>query len=251
MTGEISRFVGGFVLLIKGGVFLLKRRHLLVLALTPLMLNLLLYVAAIVMLVYYYGEWFGLIMQRPEIWYMLIVYHLLRILAFLTVVAVFIFSFVFVGTVLAAPFLDLLSERVETALQDKIYNQPVGRPVGEPFRIRQLAADILRSVGHAAKNLAILIAAFPLNFVPVVGQASWLGVGWLLLAYDFTSFAMDRRRLSFREKWQRLLADLPSTLGFGAAVFLLLVVPLVGLVVLPVATVAGTMLFLDIEDRNP
>jgi CysZ protein len=109
----------------------------------------------------------------------------------------------------------------------------------------------LRSAGHAAKNLAILIAAFPLNFIPLIGQAAWLGLGWLLLAYDFTSFAMDRRRLSFREKWRLLLADWPSTLGFGAAVFGLMVVPLIGLVVLPTAAVAGTMLVLDIEGQHP
>jgi CysZ protein len=243
VTRAIRRFAEGVALPIKGGVFLLRRRRLLLLALAPLLLNLALYVTAVALFVRYYDEWFGLLMDRPEAWYLLVGYYALRILALLVAVAVFIFSFVFVGTVLAAPFLELLSERTEAALR--------GLRDDQPFRIRQWTVDVLRSVGHAAKTLFILIAAFPLSFLPVVGPAAWLILGWLLLAYDLTSFAMDRRRLSFREKWRLLLTDASGTLGFGAAIFFLMAVPLVGLLVLPAAAVAGTMLFLDLEARPP
>jgi CysZ protein len=238
----IRRFVQGFVLPIKGAVFLLRRRRLLLLALAPLLLNVVVYVVAVVLFVQYYGQGFSLLVDRPDAWYALVGYYALRVLVFLIVVAVFIFSFVFVGTVLAAPFLDLLSERTEAVLRGRIDDRP--------FHIQRWATDVLRSTGHAAKTLVILVIAFPLSFIPVAGHAAWLGLGWLLLAYDLTSFAMDRRRLSFREKWRLLLTDMSGTLGFGAAVFFLMVVPLVGLVVLPAAAVAGTMLLLDLESKR-
>ena len=104
---------------IRGGTFLLRHRRLLPLAVAPFLLNALLYAAAVFAFFQYYDDWFSLIMQPPELWYWLGVYYVLRVLAFLMGVAVFVFSFVFVGTVLAAPILDLLSERTEAIVQGR------------------------------------------------------------------------------------------------------------------------------------
>jgi CysZ protein len=236
---SLRRLIEGVTLPIKGGLLLIRHRRLLALALAPLLLNILLYAAAVFLFVRYYDEWFGLLMDRPEVWYWLTVYYLLRVLALLVGVAVFIFSFVFVGTVIAAPFLELLSEQTEAILRGGD---------DQPFRFRQWLIDVTRSVGHAVTVLLILVAALPLSFVPVVGHLAWLGLGWVLLAYEFAGFAMDRRRLSFREKWRSTLSDLSGSVGFGAAAFFLMAIPLLGLISLPVAAVAGTMLFLTRED---
>lgn len=237
MLSGIRRFVVAVTLPIKGGVFLLRHRRLLWLAAIPVLLNIVLYTAAIILFIRYAGEWFSFIMERPDTWYLLIVYYVLRLLAFLIGIAVFIFSFVFVGTIIAAPFLDILSERTEAILR--------GTHADQPFHVRQWTIDALRSIGHAVITLFILLIAFPLSFVPIVGHAAWLGLGWLLLTYEFTGFVMDRWRFSFREKWRLLLSDLSGSFGFGAATFFITMIPLVGLVSLPVATVAGTMLFLS------
>jgi len=60
----------------------------------------------------------------------------------------------------------------------------------------------------------------------------WLGASWLLLAYNFAAFAFVRR---LGQEWA-------TTLGFGAAVFCSLLIPLLGLVLLPLATIGGTLL---------
>jgi CysZ protein len=169
-------------------------------------------------------------------------YYALRFLAFVLIGAVFLFSFTLVGTVLAAPFLERLSERTEAVLR--------APRTAQPFRLSRWAADIVRSIGHAFIMLLLLALTFPLSFLQVVGPVAWLGLGCLLLAYDFITLAMDRRRWSLREKWRRLLGDMAGTLGFGAALFGLLAVPVVGWLMLPTAAVAGTMLLLDLEGRS-
>ena len=83
---------------------------------------------------------------------------------------------------------------------------------------------------------------------PVVGPAAWLGLGWLLLVYDFTSFAFDRRRLTFREKCVRILSNRAESLGFGAALFVLLAIPVVNIVSLSVAAVSATLLVFERAD---
>jgi CysZ protein len=237
-----QRFSAGFLLALTGGQFLLHHRRLWALALAPLLLNILLYLAALLLIAHYYEQGFGLLLAPPQSWYLLIGYYALRLLALLMISALFLFSFVFVGTGLAAPFLERLSARVEGLLGGRTEEARVTFP--------QLLADCGRAVGHSFLCLSLLIAAAPLNFLPGLGHAAWLLLSWLLLAYNFTTFAMDRRRLSFGAKWRWLLAEGAATLGLGAALFVMMAVPVVGFVLLPVATVAGTMLLRDIEGRR-
>jgi CysZ protein len=235
------RFIVGFLLPLKSGELLLHHRRLWSLALAPLLINILFYLAAFFLLVRYYEEWFGLLLVPPQHWYLLAGYYVLRLLALLVIVALLLFSFVFVGTVLAAPFLERLSARVEALL--------FGRE--EPqVSFLQFIADFGRTMGHSLLCLGLLVAAFPLNFLPGLGHIAWLLLSWLLLAYNFATFAMDRRRLTFGAKWRWLLAEWAATLGFGAALFVTMAIPVVGFVLLPVATVAGTLFLRDIEGRH-
>src|SRR5262249_22106744 len=65
------------------------------------------------------------------------------------------------------------------------------------------------------------------------------------------AFALERRPWSFREQWRRLRRECAATLGLGAAVFVMMMVPLVGLLLLPTAAVAGDWLVLDDVARGP
>ena len=237
----ITRFIQGFALPFRGAALLWRTPALRRLAIAPLILNIILYIIAISLFTQYYETGFGLLIARPEAWYWLIGYYVLRSLAFVAAIGVFLFSFVFIGRALATPFLDILSEWTEDTLH--------GTPTNRPFHLGHWIVDILRSLAHTLGLLFLLAAAFPLSFIPVIGQAAWLGLGWLLLAYDFTSFALDRRRLSFRAKWQRVLSHRAGSLGFGAALFVLLAIPVVNLFGLSVAAVSGTLLVYE-QDRS-
>ena len=217
----------------RGAALLWRTPALRRLAIVPLILNVILYAIAISLFIQYYETGFGLLIARPEAWYWLIGYYVLRGLAFVTVIGVFLFSFVFIGRALATPFLDILSEWTEDALQ--------GTPTNRPFHLGHWIVDILRSLGHTLGMLFLLVAAFPLSFIPVIGQAAWLGLGWLLLVYDFSGFALDRRRLTFREKWRHAHSERAGSFGFGAALFVLLAIPVVNLFGLSVAAVSGTL----------
>jgi hypothetical protein len=67
-------------------------------------------------------------------------------------------------------------------------------------------------------------------------QAATEGDGALSEKQRLESF--NRRRLAW-----------PRVLGFGAATFILMAVPLGGLLALPAATVAGTLLVLELESH--
>jgi CysZ protein len=73
----------------------------------------------------------------------------------------------------------------------------------------------------------------------------------LFLPLDYASYALDRRRLRFRDKRRWILDHRGVMLGFGAAAFVLCLVPVLNLLAMPVLVTAGTLLVLRNPPRSP
>jgi CysZ protein len=119
-----------------------------------------------------------------------------------------------------------------------------------------MLGDLGRTLLHETSNLAIYLAViaplFLLNLlVPVIGPALFLIGGFYIsatfFAYDFMAFCMARRRWQFRHKWSFLKQNKALTFGFGSALATALLVPVLGLVCMPMAAVGGTLLFCDLD----
>jgi CysZ protein len=154
-----------------------------------------------------------------------------------------------VAGLLATPFVDKLSEQVESRVLG---------PYDEPFSVRVLLGDLAQSVAHTALSmllwLALMGAAFTLNVLPVAGQVLSFLAGLLATAFLVSRESMDgplsRRRMSYGHKL-RLLARHPLlTLGFGLAASALLWVPFLNLLVLPMTAAGGTLLFCHLEQQD-
>lgn len=142
--------------------------------------------------------------------------------------------------VIAGPFNELLSERVEQELTG------VAAPRFSPIAFIR---DALTGIAHALRRLAValtgagvLVAA---NAVPVAGTliAGTLGA-WAAskaAAYDCYDAVLARRRLSYDAKLAFLEAHRPRALGLGAAVTAMLLVPGLNLIALGVGAVGATL----------
>jgi CysZ protein len=135
--------------------------------------------------------------------------------------------------------------------------------IGEPFYEKLSAtADVVpgvaevpwwRAIPRSIRDslvtlfyvLLFTVPLFVLGFVPVVGQTvvPVLGavVSGFFLTVELTTLAFERRGVARRERFAVLRANKSLALGFGVAVFLLFLVPLVAVVAMP-AAVAGAAL---------
>jgi len=144
-----------------------------------------------------------------------------------------------------APFAGVLSERAEHA--------QTGAKVA-PQSWGQTAALSARGLGQAILGvllyLAIAVPLFVLHWVvPAVAPLMWVaGVVQTALFFAFDAFnePLHRRGASFGGKWRFIGTHLAESLGFGSGVALLMVVPLLSVIVTPVAIVGGTLLYLDL-----
>ncbi len=160
-------------------------------------------------------------------------------LQFILVYCVIVFfSFTAMGNIICLPLLDIISEKVELI-------------VGEETDIVPFWKSIMPSMKSAFIflfiKLFIFIILLPLFFVPFIGAFLFFIFGALFLAVDYLDFPMGRRAWSFTQKKQFLQAHKFEYLLFGIIVCFGMMIPFVNFLIFPIATIAGTLFFMECE----
>jgi CysZ protein len=155
------------------------------------------------------------------------------------VALVAVLGFVAVTLAIGGPFYERLSELVD----DGVGAVPEGPRRGTASSLLRGARDGLVLVVF---SLLTAVPLFVAGFVPVLGQTVVpvlaALVGGRLLVLELTAPALDRRGFGFAAR--RRLVRSRRLLGWGVGVptYLLCLVPLVGIVAVPVGAAASTLL---------
>lgn len=245
---------------VPAGLGLLRReRALWIWCLLPLVLNLLFFGAAVIVFASYYDvlvAGLGELVTAPDptAWYQWLWVGPLRVLVWALrwiVVVLFAliiyFLFTVVGGVIAAPFLDLLSQRVERLRSGRVHGSDTG---ALRAALRVAFEDAKRTLFFLGGQ-AILLA---LGLIPGLQPISAIGVfvfAAFFLSLDYTAYVFDRQEVSFRERRSWLWSHKGTLLGFGGAAFGTFLIPGLNFLALPVLVTAGTTLALDLPRRAP
>lgn len=225
-------FFSGFKLITQKG---LKR-----FVFIPLLINIALFIGSMFLLIIKFEEWItALINWLPDIlsWLEWIIWP--------TAIFVTIFSYGMLFTVItnfiAAPFNGLLSEKVELHLTGQKINDD---------GFAELLKDVPRMLGREWTKLCYYlpraIGFFILLWVlPVIGQILWVLFSCWMFAVQYQDYAFDNHKISFKQMKTDLQSKQGLSYGFGFAVMLLTAIPLVNLIVMPVAVCGGTKLWVD------
>ena len=250
----------GFRFGFSGWRFFAQQRKLWAYALIPWLLNLILMFAFLLVLNHWFPELFATLKTHllPEVtnsnpaWYMTLWYGLLNVLlfflkTFLSVLAfvILLLLFYFLSFILAAPFNDLLSEKVE---------QLQGHTTDKPFRLREFLQEIWRILKtETLKTCALLgLALIPLflGLIPVLGPILLAPLTAILTSFDFgfnyADLPLARRLVPIRERVQFAKSKFWILVGFG----LPLLLPFANFILMPGFVVGGTLLTLALESSS-
>ncbi len=186
------------------------------------------------------SAWYGWLWVGPLLALALVVKA-----ALLVALAVAIyFLFTVLGALLAAPFLDLLSERVERLVAG---DAPRARTLAESLRVaaRSLWEEGKRTGFFLAVQLGLALFALVPGVQPVAAAAS-LAFTALFLPLDFTAYSLDRRRVPFRARRRWIWAHKREMIGFGGLGLALFFVPGLSFLCLPWLVTSGTLLVLEL-----
>jgi CysZ protein len=227
-----SYFIKGFSLIRKKGV----RRFVFI----PLIINSLLFSVAFYYLYLELNSYMARIMAWLPSWldWLSII---LWPLAILTVLVISSFTFSTIANWLAAPFNGLLSEKMEAILQGQ--SAPKGNML-------DIAKDIPRTLSREWQKLSYYlpraIGFFIIMWVlPIFGQVIWfLFIAWMM-AIQYKDYPFDNHKIPFNQMKGILKQNQGLSYSFGITVAVFSMIPIVNLVVMPVAICGATALWVD------
>ena len=222
----------GFRLILRPGVRLY--------VFVPLSINALLFASAIV----FGAGWVGELSRQLSAqwaWADWIVW-LLWPLFIIVVLLIGFFFFSVLANLLGAPFNGFLAEAVERSLTG---TAPPGSGLSLPAEIFEaLRTEARKLLYFAWRALPLLV----LIFIPLLNLAApflWAVLGAWMMAIEYLEYPMNNHGRLFPEVRAALRERRGLALGFGAAVLLLTLVPVVNFIAMPVAVAGGTKLWVD------
>ncbi|WP_018330461.1 EI24 domain-containing protein [Actinomycetospora chiangmaiensis] len=151
------------------------------------------------------------------------------------VALVAVLTFVAVTLAIGGPFYEKLSEIVD----DTVGSVPAGPR-------RSWFASVRDGVLLVGLSVLVAIPLFVAGFVPVVGQTAVpvvaALVGGRLLVLELTAPALERRGLGFGSRRRLVRSRRLLAWAVGVPTYLLCLIPLVGIVAVPVGAAAATLL---------
>jgi ABC transport system ATP-binding/permease protein len=167
---------------------------------------------------------------------------------FVPLMAAYIFALF--GKFPLMPFMEILAE--------KTCEEIVGPAPDVPFQVavflRNLAIGLWDALLVTVLQLFLLLVFFPLAYIPLIGPILWFSLPPAFGAsIDYVDLNLVVRHYKIMEKLRLLWRRKGRFFGFGLAFFLCLEIPwvnlLLGMVLLPTATVGGALLFMELDDR--
>lgn len=210
--------------------------------LIPALIALVLYVAALVLLIVYVPDLAAAVTPFADDWSD-DARRAVRIIVGVGIVgaaALFaVLTFTALTLLIGEPFYERLAVRAEESMG--------GAP---PEAGGSIGAEVLHGIGDAlvlgVVALGFAVVFFVLGLLPGVGQTVVPVVAACVSGYflsgELTGIALARRGLRRRERFARLRRERPLAIGFGTAVFLVFLIPFGAVVAMPGAVVGGTML---------
>ncbi|MEO8548892.1 MAG: EI24 domain-containing protein [Kofleriaceae bacterium] len=174
---------------------------------------------------------------------------LLTVIVVALLAGVALLLFTAVAGAVAGPFNEMLSERIEARL--------TGRAVPR-FSFAEFLHELSLGLVHGIRRVAVAILGsvlvLALGFIPVVGTIAALVLGFWFAArgaaYDSYDAVLARRSLAYREKLAYLERHRARSLGLGAVVAGMLLVPGLNLVALGLGAAGATVAAVEGYARN-
>lgn len=162
---------------------------------------------------------------------------LVGLIAAIVLIALGIYCFSIVANIIASPFNAVLSVKIEERLVPGLEH-----PTSNPLFV------ITRAIGREIRKLLYFLPRFfgllVLSFIPgvnAIAPFARVSFGAWVMAIQYCDYAADNNQISFDELKRRLGQNRMQACLFGVLVYILIAIPVLNLVLIPVAVAGGTV----------
>ncbi len=230
----INCFLRGFRLVLQPGI----RRFILL----PLTINTLVFTAAVWLGIEQFDNLLEWLFPAGNSFWVKFAHAAIWVIFTGVVLIVLLYTFTLLANLLGAPFNGLLSEKIEHYLS--------GNPVQDQGGFRNFISTILPSLASELRKftyfLFLGILVFLLSLIPVLNIISpflWVIFSSWVLALEYISYPMENNRIYFSQVRLRIREKKILSLGFGLAVMITTLIPLINFMVMPAAVAGATVMW--------
>jgi CysZ protein len=239
MFQALRAFSEGWRFHIKGIRFAFQHLSFLALSILPFVLALSLYVFAFYLFTLYADDLLGMLWHlengessRYVGWLYWAYIHLVKALLYVIVLVIMFYTFIVISNILASPVYDHLVSRYQRAYHPDAY----------AAQTTSSKKGILAVMKEEVKKAALMLAVpLLLLLIPVIGALLGFVVAGLFIAWDYVDFSLSKDYPLLKDRIKALWRHKAFFLGFGFP----LLIPLLGLVILPFAILGATILYFD------
>jgi len=256
----LKNFYLGIQHIWQGLSFLKAHKKLWAFAILPTVINVALFIIMLNVFSHYYADIYNWLqaflgpiqIEAPEVWYLkiaawflMVINGLFQIIIWLLALLCMLIIFYVLGFIIAGPFNDMLSERVEQIItgvnpQDFSWKKLLSDLT------RTLKAEILKAIFFLSIPLALLLVVF----IPIVGSiiypALTIGFGMFDLSFNYIDYPMARKTQPFSERLKFAKKHKIALIAFGTPIL----IPFANFLLMAPLVVGGTMLYLKLKENN-
>ncbi len=195
---------------------------------------------------FFLSEWFGI--GEAELWWEKALEWTVIIVVRLLTALIFIKFYKYLMLLLLSPWLSWIGGTV----QDRLHGSE------QPFQLAQVFKDAIRGVVVALRSLfwelLLLILLLGLSFIPILSPFTAIAlllVEWYFLGLSMADIRHEYKKLSPKESFKVSRKRMGATLGIGGGMYLVMFIPLIGVLVAPMLSVVSAgLVFYKLEDES-
>lgn len=233
LTG-LTYFLDGFSLITKPGI----KRFVII----PFCINLLLFLGLFFLLRHYmsaFNNWVTHFLPSWLHWLAIILWFIF----FIAFMLIFIYTFVTIANLIAAPFNSLLAEKVEIYLTGKtVPSRSLFENVKDTPRIvmRQLAI-----IGYYLPRALLLLILFFIPIIHVFAAILWFLLNAWFMTLTYLDYPSDNHQIPINTVKELMSEKKWLALGFGMSTLIATMIPIINFVAIPAAVAGATKLWVQ------
>lgn len=228
---------------LRRGLQLLRHPALRNYVIVPLLINLCLFTVLTALGLEQFRTWIDRLLHALPDWLQFLRWVLWP-LAVLLLLVVVMYTFSAIANLIASPFNGLLAERAEALLTGGGPPAEGGVLAALKDTPRALGKELRKLLYYLPRALAVLLLSLIPLLYPVV-PLLWFLLGAWMMALEYCDYPMDNHRYSLPQVRRELGRERLTSLGFGGAVMLGTMVPLLNLIIMPAAVCGATLYWVE------
>lgn len=209
----------------------------------PLLINTLIFAILGFFMIGWFGGFIDQLMTGLPEWLQWLSGLIWLIIAAASLVLIY-FTFTIIANFLSAPFNGMLSQSVEEHITGKklVDDSPWHTVITQaPTAIKDELNKLFYSITRSLPFLLLLFIP-GINFI---ASGLWLLFGAWMLAIQYADYPLGNHQIAFKKQRETLKQKRFLVLGFGGAVMIGTMIPIVNFFILPCAVAGATVMYLE------